>query len=838
MVARRLAPVSQLIRAILIATVVMQGLACVGTDAGQSLVAWKREPDEKVQLPAAEQMIDELDRIMTAYGTISVKIPDVWGQDRLARFRCEYESQMAAWLKAGFKGEINASVRHSEADASRVQVGADLIQPQIKGTNTTSATSVVNLDTTSKAQAGMDAALPVFSSPADKMPASLESTVILDEHSNYLNHLNQLRRVNLGDDLADRPGYGLYLIRIPVTLSPGPKSRKGKGAIITVSAKPVMTKTTLRSALRNALVNETVNNVTQAICDEWTRDGDRTRGPGTAPFSLVAYADTELFYGHENIQLLRDEAAYQLANDLGDEPHHRVARVSEWIRGELEASYHLLERAATPVRSAQLVSLVDPLEEIGDTVATRDFARIAQLEKAQADDPSVQKAGGQIIPPENDQARRRRRVVSFLSLALKIQAAGINRRLKEDMAAQDPTLVAADLKRISLFDPEVSDQAFHAFEHYVSAKWPLRVYAIEPVIAQQNVADVLGKRTQSALDLVGAGLIGPARGITGITSAHSAADEETAVRLNPTMVGFGAGQSTFGWIFYPRIQTSGARSGRFMSDLALLLNGRFPDPLGNAQSIEPGQRECTVLIEMPNFVPKIEFITVADWFRTGEVGDGQRSELERASVLGRKLVAAESALNRAQVEGQYRPDEYQIATDRLKQLRDLMPTQRLVVRVPNSDDTNDSRIFCSQGLQLRPSLLSWHGKPPTRGEESTLFLEGRNFSLHDSHVITGGKLATSVLMSRNLIQVTIPKDAMSTANAAGNPLIDINVATPNGVSNHLLIPMIAPEPPAKCDPALKLDPPASHANRVASKSSICEKSAQAALENHPSTAKQ
>ena len=104
----------------------MPGLACVGTDAGQSLVAWRREPDDKVQLPAAEQMIDELDRIMTAYGTISVKIPDVWGQDRLARFRCEYESQMAAWLKAGFKGDINASVRHSEAEATRVQVGADV----------------------------------------------------------------------------------------------------------------------------------------------------------------------------------------------------------------------------------------------------------------------------------------------------------------------------------------------------------------------------------------------------------------------------------------------------------------------------------------------------------------------------------------------------------------------------------------------------------------------------------------------------------------------------------------------------------------------------------------
>ena len=165
----------------------------------------------------------------------------------------------------------------------------------------------------------------------------------------------------------------------------------------------------------------------------------------------------------------------------------------------------------------------------------------------------------------------------------------------------------------------------------------MRVYAIEPVIAQQNVADAFGRRTLSSLDMVGSASPARSKAIAGVADQRQAADEETAIRLNPTMVGFGAGQSTFGWIFYPRLQTSGG-NGRSLTDVALLLNGRVPDPTGSDQSIEPGQRECTALVEMPNFIPKIEFVTVANWFRTSEVGDGQKSDLEKASALGRKLV--------------------------------------------------------------------------------------------------------------------------------------------------------------------------------------------------------
>jgi hypothetical protein len=156
-------------------------------------------------------------------------------------------------------------------------------------------------------------------------------------------------------------------------------------------------------------------------------------------------------------------------------------------------------------------------------------------------------------------------------------------------------------------------------------------------------------------------------------------------------------------------------------------------------------------------------------------------------------------------ESQYRPEDYDIVMNRIKQLSDMMPTQRQVVRVPFSGDHNDSRIFCSQGLQLRPSITGWHGKPPVAGEESTIFLAGNNFSVHDTHVLAGGKSAKSVLISRHVLEVAIPKDATPTPSADGTSLLNLNIATPNGVSNHILIE-IGPHDPHHT-PGLEKPPP-------------------------------
>jgi hypothetical protein len=800
-----MAGLTRLVRAMALLALVLPPVGCVVVDEASAVLKPPPRPGEPIKLTDAEQTIDELDRMLTAQGTIGVKTPDVWGQDRLAKFRSEYESQMAEWLKHSFKADVNAAVRRNEIESTQVQVGTTAVAPPSK--NATAPDDNSSLMAMSRWLASTNPPAPLTTAPAEKVTLALEPTLVLDEHSNYLNHLNQLRRINAGDELADRPGYGLYLIRIPVTLSPGPLSRRGKGAIITVSAKPIMTKRTLSNALRNTVINETVDNLAQAIRRHSTADSDRSSGSAHGTFSLISYADAELFYGRPNIELLREEVELELARDLDNEPHHRSARIEGWLRSELESFYYLFQKGVTPDPSARTMAAADPLEELGEQVARREFARVAQIEPSGRLDPEVKPVSGQAPDAEGKLERQRNQVVNVLAFAMKIQAASINRRLKLDMLDQDPNLNLESLKGLSFFEPEISDAAFRAFEDYVITKWPLRVYAIEPVIAQQNVADAFGRTRRTALDLASIIPIGPWRALAGIAADRRAADDETTIRLNPTMVGFGAGQSTFGWIFYPRLQTSGRMKGRFITDLALLLNGRVVDPTGNDQSIEPGQRECTALVEMPNFIPKIEFITVANWFRTSEAADGQKSDLEKATVLGRKLVAAENALNRARVEGQYRPEEYEIAMDRVKQLKDLMPTQRMMVRVPFSGDHNDSRIFCSLGLQLRPSLLGWHGKPPERGEESTLFVEGKNFSVHDTHVIAGGKPAKSVLVSRNLLEITIAKDASPTPSANGDPLLDVNVATPNGASNHLLIKMATPRPPDPKPPAPKADKP-------------------------------
>ncbi len=85
------------------------------------------------------------------------------------------------------------------------------------------------------------------------------------------------------------PGYGLYLVRVPVSLLPGPDSVKGKGASVTLNAKHRLTPDLLASTFRSVLVLDAAYYLMDAVtrradpCYRWRTGLDPL--PGELPYA-------------------------------------------------------------------------------------------------------------------------------------------------------------------------------------------------------------------------------------------------------------------------------------------------------------------------------------------------------------------------------------------------------------------------------------------------------------------------------------------------------------------------------------------------------------------------
>src|SRR5262249_6365438 len=84
----------------------------------------------------------------------------------------------------------------------------------------------------------------------------LEPTLMLQQKKRYLDLLNEIRRINEGDDTADSPGYSLNLMRIPVSILPGSKTDVGFGAEITFTLTPILSDELLPVTFRGLVIND------------------------------------------------------------------------------------------------------------------------------------------------------------------------------------------------------------------------------------------------------------------------------------------------------------------------------------------------------------------------------------------------------------------------------------------------------------------------------------------------------------------------------------------------------------------------------------------------------
>ena len=109
----------------------------------------------------------------------------------------------------------------------------------------------------------------------------LEPTVYLDELADYQSHLNEIRRINMGDDVADSAGYGLYLIRMPVSIQPGECTLKGHGAVLTATIRHDFSPDFLYTTFRNLVINDLVDQLTPILYEMIRSETmDQTNLPG------------------------------------------------------------------------------------------------------------------------------------------------------------------------------------------------------------------------------------------------------------------------------------------------------------------------------------------------------------------------------------------------------------------------------------------------------------------------------------------------------------------------------------------------------------------------------
>ncbi len=847
-----------------------------------------------VGLADVARQIDELDRELFREGMIGVKSPDVWGQNRLTQHRAQFEKEMAGRL-GDFKVLLNGAMRQTDVAAltSATSVGAAITPGSSSTPSSPSASSspisgvlggggryngrrrlsfspviITNINTPQPNNPPTPPA-PVSTAPSIPTPGALatpllaniaarldnlekstlnlpkdvtsgvalEPNIQLDEQASYLYHLNELRRINVGDDLTDLPGYGLYLVRMPISLLPGPESNKGKGAIVTVEARHTLTPELLPQTFGDAVVIEASYQLQAAmtryvdlkrteksrkkslkpesvakdskdkVCRSKTkRHVDRSaislpkisnRASG-AKSTSVAPSETVDIFGEKyikklaNMFFLDDELVLPGATDVLNTLQSELTIARLYIREQ--ASGGKLAEFFSPAEFVEFDKMVVDFDVKNLYQFRDDFLNIlvckrcgmkVDLARYFGNDKDYKKTIKRFADAEW-------KPLDYFVFALMAESVILNRQLRHDVSIVfERAGRACPGEVLNYYDPIPSVEARRVFNEYVELKWPLHVFTIDPVADQQNMLDVFSMRSELQMALAVAVASGNVNIDQAISFARRLDTDLVTIGLRRTAVGFGAGETTFGWKFFPRIQSPPVQNNAARIGGLLTFGGPGPNYIDKNLKIEPGARECYALVVAPDFIPAIELTSVSDWFELTGKHAHQMLKATDNLALSRKVQETRRAFEFICDADLYRPGELNRLERRLAQLEAFVPSQTYRVPLPDEGDLLGFDLFRSDHARLEPWLIAWYGKVPKEGVVSSVFFLGKGFSVLNTHVIVGGVDAKFDLLSRNVMEVTIDPVARPIETNSGRLVFDAHIATPNGISNNVFIDVVA-----------------------------------------------
>lgn len=786
--------------------------------------------DDAVESLAAQ--IDWLEHHVDRFGSIVAKQPDVWGQSRLTRYRYEYETQLKAKL-GDFQDLNNASIQRSDQSF----VGIAMAMSGGHSTAATPQPAVTNVQNLisdpSQASSGVIDRSAPFSAPQKPFASfglgadnavSLDPSTHLDHLSEYIGHLQELRRINEGDDTADSPGYALNLVRVPVSILPGKVTQTGYGAEITIIADVDLGDDLLPDTFRNLVINDLVDllappitfalnsgSVRAAICaQEAIQEATAVLPPDALEFA----AGGESVAGVPRRQLVAEMRrvlrAHSMAvsiptakmrrarmplppeqiidvggelqaailvraafDALGGHPANRPCIEYVDVRGylgeELQGAYDFLCQARQSAAWGRMAE-----HDLAELVRSRRFGELElrrrEFFESLGSDEAVPgeppgRAGSLVDPCDGpcansvDGCRICRTTTAVLAWTILVESALLNERLVADMRdagssrGTGPGCVVAG----PFWGPDPSPEARAAFNDYVRRRWPIRVFTLDPITQEQNVEDMFSQRREMQMAMAMAFASGRVNSSAMTRYARRLETDIATIGLNKTAVGFTHGADTFGWRFYPRVQTPPTKGNLQTFAETLCGPANSTKTALAARRLEPGMRECTAMIVMPSFVSGITLDVRTNWFSLTDPRSTEQGMRETLK-LSRSIKAMQrSAATCARCAGAYRDGDVARLLRRVDQLDRELPLQTLQAQIPYENTSAGFELFDTGVTSLAPELIGYYGAEgidPTASTE--LFLIGKGFSIHDTNVIAGGKTVTATLISRDVIKAEVP----------------------------------------------------------------------------------
>ena len=521
----------------------------------------------------------------------------------------------------------------------------------------------------------------------------------------------------------------------------------------------------------------------------------------------IAPRELPSFLLDENLAVLADDLARAKVTE-----RVRSTDVRSYLRQQLSVAFDLM---ANPVTTFPPPGAVGPdgrpIEEaIGDAPLSRlDLMdEILRACHARAFDDAPPAAGVPDLAPLGGPtlgsiyhgkllkalpARLSKTPLGALCWAIAVDAALLDEALRDQVKAVALTngRPCPDLGPVRFYWP--TPEACSAFEEYVTLRWPIVTFAVDPTADQQNLLDNFSLRRDLQLALAFSFSTGKINFSQLDSFRRKVEVDNETIALNKTVTSFVHGHETFGWRITPRFQTPPLQGNLATLGSTLLRGSPGPNYALRKAKLEPGQRELTAVVVLPSFLPSVRVEAVGNWFR---LDDPEHPVVQTRRMLeqGRKVQELRLALASACNAGRYRPTDVRFLSAKIDQIEATLPIQSRVVPLPFDNAANGFDLFTQGTTALVPELSGFEGVDAiVGGRECDLLIFGRFISIHETRIVAGGRYLPDTpdyveVLSREVVRVRIPGDVLPSRTHEGGLSVELYLATPNGISNRVLIP--------------------------------------------------